>query len=452
MSEMKADMLDGPVGRTFLRYSVPWALSMVATGSAAVVDGIFVGRFAGAMSLAAVNLAVPAWSLVSGMGFMLVTGGSVRSGRYMGEGRPEEASAMCIKTFMALAAVMLLVCGVMYLRLDDVLDILGAGGDANELRALCREYLSTVLLFCPVFPLSYGMSYFIRVDGRPLLASAGLGAAALCNIMLDALLVGYAGMGVRGAALATGLAYLLSCLVLIRHFFSVRSHYVLPRRLGRWKEVFFAAWNGASEFVNEMSAGIIVLLFNLILMERMGGYGVAAFTVVADAGLLGMSLFYGVGDSLAPLISVNRGARNFSRMDSFLRAALLTSLVLGMMLFSGLTFFPGALAELFLPGDAEAAGIARDFVLAWRWVFPGAGLNMALASYFTGRQWAASSMLVAVSRSFALPLLMLVVLPRLFGDWGIFYATSASEALTLCLAAGLLLCGRRRCERRGRAC
>lgn len=64
-----------------------------------------------------------------------MTGGSVRSGRYMGEGRPEEASAMCIKTFMALAAVMLLVCGVMYLRLDDVLDILGAGGDANELRA-----------------------------------------------------------------------------------------------------------------------------------------------------------------------------------------------------------------------------------------------------------------------------------------------------------------------------
>lgn len=196
-----------------MRYSVPWALSMVATGSAAVVDGISWGVLPGQCALAAVNLAVPAWSLVSGMGFMLVTGGSVRSGRYMGEGRPEEASAMCIKTFMALAAVMLLVCGVMYLRLDDVLDILGAGGDANELRALCREYLSTVLLFCPVFPLSYGMSYFIRVDGRPLLASAGLGAAALCNIMLDALLVGLCrhGRARRGPGHGAGLPALLPC-------------------------------------------------------------------------------------------------------------------------------------------------------------------------------------------------------------------------------------------------
>lgn len=452
MPEKKADILNGPVGKTYLRYSVPWALSMVATGSAAVVDSIFVGRFAGAAALAAVNLAVPAWSLISGLGFMLVTGGSVRSGRYMGEGRREEASAMCVKTFMALAAVMLLVCGTMYLRLGDVLDILGAGDEGSELRGLCREYLSTVLLFCPVFPVSYGMSYFIRVDGRPLLASAGLGVAALCNILLDALLVGYAGMGVRGAALATGLAYLISCFVLVGHFFSARSRYVLPGRLGGWREVFLAAWNGASEFVNEMSAGLIVLLFNLILMDRMGSYGVASFTVVASSSLLGMSLFYGVGDSLAPLVSVNRGARNFARMDAFLRAALFTSCGLGLVLFSLLTMFPGCLADFFLPGDAEAAGIARSFVLAWRWVFLIAGLNMALASYFTGRQWALSSMLVAASRSFVLPLIMLVVLPRLFGDWGIFYATSTAEALTFCLALGLLICGRRRCAEPGRTC
>lgn len=452
MPEMKTDMLKGPVGRVFLRYSVPWALSMAATGSAAVVDGIFVGRFAGAMSLAAITLAVPAWSFLSGLGFMLVTGGSVRSGRFMGEGRPEEASAMCVKTFMALAALMLLMCGMMFLRLETVLDILGAGEEGNELRGLCRDYLTVVLLFCPVFPVSYGMSYFIRVDGRPLLASVGLGLAALCNMLLDALLVSYAGMGVRGAALATGLAYLISCFVLVGHFFSARSRYVWPKRLGKWKDVVFAAWNGASEFVNEMSAGIIVLLFNLILMERMGGYGVASFTVVADAGLLGMSLFYGVGDSLAPLVSVNRGARNFARMDSFLRTALLVSLVLGVVFFTVLTIFPGSLADFFLPGDAEAAGIARSFVLAWRWVFLIAGLNMALASYFTGRQWAASSMLVAAGRSFVLPLIMLGVLPRLFGNWGIFYATSAAESLTLCLAVGLLFYGRRRCARSGRDC
>ena len=70
------DMLSGPVARTFARYSLPWVLSMVATGSATIVDGIFVGRYAGAMSLAGVNLVVPAWSFVSGLGIMLATGGS----------------------------------------------------------------------------------------------------------------------------------------------------------------------------------------------------------------------------------------------------------------------------------------------------------------------------------------------------------------------------------------
>ena len=450
-SEAREDMIAGPVGKTFLRYGVPWALSMVATGSAAVVDGIFVGRFAGAQALAAVNLAAPIWCLVSGLGFTLVTGGSVLAGRYMGEGRYEEASALCIKIFMTLLALIALTCGIMYARLEDVLTFLGAG-DGGKLRGLCREYLEIVLLCCPVFPLSYGLSYFIRVDGRPLLASAGPGIAAGCNILLDALLVGYAGMSVRGAALATVLAYLAACLALIGHFFSARSRYIRPRRLGGWKEVLGAAWNGASEFVNEVSTGFIVLLFNLMLMESVGSNGVAAFTVVAAASLLGMNLLYGIGDSLAPLVSVNRGAKNFVRMDAFLRAALITAFGTGFAFFLVLTCFPEALADLFLPGDRETAHIARSFVLAWRWVFPLAALNMVLASYFTGRQWAASSMLVAASRSFVLPLIMLVVLPRLLGDQGIFYATSAAEGLTLCLAAALFWLGRRRCSSAARAC
>ena len=130
-SEAREDMIAGPVGKTFLRYGVPWALSMVATGSAAVVDGIFVGRFAGAQALAAVNLAAPIWCLVSGLGFTLVTGGSVLAGRYMGEGRYEEASALCIKIFMTLLALIALTCGIMYARLEDVLIFLGAGDGGN---------------------------------------------------------------------------------------------------------------------------------------------------------------------------------------------------------------------------------------------------------------------------------------------------------------------------------
>ena len=440
------DMLSGPVARTFARYSLPWVLSMVATGSATIVDGIFVGRYAGAMSLAGVNLVVPAWSFVSGLGIMLATGGSVRAGRHMGEGNRERASAVLIKTMLALMVLTVLICGAAFTLRGPFLDFLGAD---EALRPYSSDYLTVLLLFGPVFPLCYALSYFIRVDGRPVLASVGMGLCAALNVALDALLVGVWGMGVRGAALATGLAYALPCLILASHFFSRRSSYRLlpPWAWGRWSEVLFTAWNGASEFINEISAGIVILLFNRILISRLGPDGVAAFTVVNYATLLGLTMFYGIGDSLAPIISVNRGARDRARVSAFLRTALVAVVTLGVGFFVFLSLGPHLLTALFLPDAPAASALTLNFLHACRWAFLFSGVNMVLASTFTGMQWAASSMLVAAGRSFALPVSMLMLLPRRLGDIGIFYATTVSEALTLLLAVGLFLVGRRRDRR-----
>lgn len=441
------DMLTGPVVRTFWKYCLPWSLSMVASGSATVVDGIFIGRYAGAMPLASVNLIAPAFSLIAGVGVMFSTGGSVRCGKYMGEGNMQAASAMLVKTLIVLAVVISSICVAGFIWQDNLLNFLGTD---DVLRPHSARYLRTLLYFFPVFPLCYALSYFVRLDQRPALASGGLMLCAGLNILLDALFVAHWKMGVYGAALATGLAYSIPSLLFVSHFFSKRCSYVRPKKLGSWDEVAYATWNGASEFVNEVSAGIIILLFNLILMERMGGHGVAAFTVVSYITMMGVMLCYGIGDSLAPIISVNRGARAYGRMNAFLATALVSVFILGVVFFTFLTLAPGVLATLFLPGEMEATAITLTFIHACRWSFLFIGLNMVLASNFTGLQWATSSMLVAVSRSFLLPIAMVYLLPGFLGDNGIFFATSVAESLAFLVAVGLLLFGRSRCpELRG---
>ena len=98
-------MLHGPLVRTFLRYCIPWTLAMLLQSSAAIVDGFFVGRYVGAMSLAALNLVMPMFSLFFGVGVMLASGGAVRAGKYLGEKRPEAASAIFTKTMLSLLLV-----------------------------------------------------------------------------------------------------------------------------------------------------------------------------------------------------------------------------------------------------------------------------------------------------------------------------------------------------------
>lgn len=441
MSAKKNSILVGSPLSKYLLYSVPWAFSMLAAGSAAIVDGVFVGRYAGAQALAALNLIVPIWSFLYSMGVMFAAGGAAMAGNSLGGGNREAASAMLIQILATVMLISIIFQGCAFYMEDGLLAFLGAN---DELREDCRVYLRTLLYFAPVFPLGVTLSYFARVDQSPVLASAGYIVCAAVNVVMDAWFIAGLGMGLKGAAYATGMAYCVPCLIYIIHFLSPKSSYRVPRSLGKISELMKAAWNGFSEFVNEISAGAIILCFNLILMERMGAEGVAAFTVFGYVALLAGLAGYGFADSLAALVSVCQGAGKKRRMGAFLVRALSVEAFLGFILVLSITFFPNMIIGIFLPQDAGARDIAAGFLGGGRWAFLFTGMTMALASYFTGRLWAASSFFVAFCRSLAFPLLLLWLLPSFFGDRGLFYVASAAEGMAFFVAAAIFAYGTRK--------
>ena len=99
---------------------------MLLQSSAAIVDGFFVGRYVGAMSLAALNLVMPMFSLFFGVGVMLASGGAVRAGKYLGEKRPEAAFAIFTKTMLSLLLVGLAASAGMLLFSGELVRFLGA--------------------------------------------------------------------------------------------------------------------------------------------------------------------------------------------------------------------------------------------------------------------------------------------------------------------------------------
>lgn len=434
------DMLSGKILSTYLRFSLPWTFSMLAAGSAAIVDGLFVGRYAGSSALAAINMVIPLICLLGAMGVMLAAGGSAITGNYLGKGKIRAASAMLIKTMIAIGAISGAFCLLAWLFMEQLLNFLGADG---ELGGYCAEYLGAFLPFAPSFPISLALSYFVRLDDRPALASMGFVLAAFLNILLDALLIAVLGLGLAGAAIATGLSYAASCLLFCRHFFSPACSYVVPPSLGKWSELLAASWNGLSEFVNESSAGIVIFLFNMTLLEHMGVPGVAAFTAAGYVMMLAGLLSYGFADSLAPVISVNNGAGKKQRMRAFLicAAAVISAIGIALTLATGL--LPEQIAGLFLPDDGEGRIIAVRFLEAIKWQFPLMGLNMMFASYFTGRLWAASSFIVAASRSLVLPVALILILSSLKRIDHIYYITAISELISFAVALALFARGQR---------
>ena len=437
MSQNRASMLDRPVAQTFFRYGLPWSAAFLLLSSAGLVDTIFIGRYVGAQALAAVNIVSPVFSIFFGMGVMLSVGGTVRSAHHVGRGDLRAASAVFGRTMLLILLTGLVLALLSLLFRPLLLTLLGADGDVIR---PAHQYLTTILLFSPVLPASYALSQFARVDQHPTLASLGLILSAGVNIFLDYLFIARFGWGVQGAALATGLGFSCTLLLFLIHFLSRRALLRLTLKGCGWREIL----NGSAESINEISVGSIILLINHLMMARFGSSGVAAFTVVSYGSWFGLTLAYGLSDTLSPLVSANHAAGLRQRTHSFLRVALLSLLALGVIMFLVFSLYPQELARLFLPDNAAVGSLACDFIADFRWSFFFSGLNMGIACYLTGLNRSLQAVGMALSRSLVFPALFLSLFTLWLEDEHIFWAIPLAEALTLLLGIGLLVHGRRR--------
>ena len=438
------DPVIGKVVPVFFHYAIPSVIGMLAATSAGIIDGIFIGNYVGAPALAAVNIALPVFYLFAAVVFMLAVGGSVMCGKFLGENNLQAAREIFTRTLIASLVVALLIVGSSLLFLDQVVAMLGANED---LHGMVRDYMQIILWASPLLIVGLTLDYFVRVDGRPVLASFALVAFAVSNIALDWVLIVQWGWGIRGAAWATALADVSILVILATHWFTRRCNLKLTRVAQRWRDgwdsIFRAAYNGFSEFANEMSLALTTLLFNWVMITRLGVEGVAAFTIIGYLLMIGIEVSYGLGESLQPIVSKNLGARQPKRIAGFVTIALITTLIIGAGISVIFVFFPETLISVFLgSGESATEMIALAFIAVFWPAFLFNGANIALASYFTALHKPLQSTAIAVSRSLVLPVIGLLLLPIWFGDTGIFITIPIAEALTFLFALGLMVINR----------
>jgi Na+-driven multidrug efflux pump len=438
VAEESTHALDGAIVSTFYRYLVPSIVGMLAITSASLVDGFFIGNFVGVPALAAVNLIIPIISLLFGVGLMLSVGGAVRAGKYLGGKDFAAASAIFSKTFVAVLAYGTVAVSLGLFFETQLFRLLGAD---DALMTLMSEYYQVVM---PFFLAQLGtivLYFFIRLDGFPLLTAGALVVGAVINIGLDYLFVAIFEWGLAGAAWATGFSQLVPLLVLLGYFMSRKRKLHFSPKQKNWYEVFHAAYNGMSEFINEISGGVIAFLFNLMLIHRAGVDGVAAMTVMNYLMMVGFMVFFAIEDTSQVMMSQNFGAKNIKRMDEFFRVAAFNVLVTSVLCIFLLLFFNESLIFVFLPdeGNGKALALATEFnEYVWP-LFIFAGVNMLISGYLTAIHLPFQSGVVALCRSLIFPSLLLTGLYFYLSDYRFIYALAIGEALTFAIAMFYLI-------------
>ncbi|MDA8734984.1 MAG: MATE family efflux transporter [Porticoccaceae bacterium] len=432
------DALEGPIVPTFIKYMMPSLLGLIAMTSASLVDGMFIGNYEGVTALAAVNLIIPITTLLFGVSMMISIGGSVRGGKYLGEKNTAAASAIFSKTliFMVVYGLIVIALGLMFEA--EIFATLGAN---KTLFPVMSEYYRIIFPFLFFQFIVIQIYFFIRLDGFPNLAATGLAIGAVVNISLDYLFIAIYGWGLAGAALATGLSEVISLAVMLAYFFQPQRKIFFSLRQKNWREVFQAAYNGISEFINEVSGALIGFIFNWMLIQRAGVTGVAAITLVNYLLFIGFMAYFAISDSIQVIISQNYGARNPQRIRAFLRTAGIMIVGVSAGIISLLIAGSESLIGLFIDieRDSETLVLALEFV-AYVWpVFIFAGFTMLISGYLTAVHLPFQSALVASCRSLIMPAGLLVLFYMLLADYRFVAAISVAEAISFVIAVTLYL-------------
>lgn len=415
----------------FARYVSANILGMIGLSCYILADTFFVARGTGSVGLAALNLAIPVYSFISGLGMMAGMGGATKYAILKGEGRDTRKIPVFTQavTLTLLLSMIFLFSGAFFSR--PLAGLLGASG---VLQDMTGTYLKVIMVFAPMFMLNNVVICFVRNDGDPKLAMTAMITGSLSNIVLDYVFIFPLNMGIFGAALATGISPVLSLMILSLHFTKKRSGFTLLPFMsaGRLtgKSVTSISSLGASAFITEVSSGIVMIVFNTIILELNGSTGVAAYGIIANIALVVIAIFNGISQGVQPIISTSYGTGSKENIRTAFCLALITAAVFSAIIYTASFFSAETIVSLFnKDNDLELASIAVNGIRLYFTAFLFVGVNIITATYLNSVDQPLKALVISSLRGFLLIIPMAFLLSATWGLNGVWVTLAVTEAI-----------------------
>lgn len=299
---------------------------------------------------------------------------------------------------------------------------------------MSNTYLKVLLFFAPAFIFNDILLCFVRNDGNPGLAMNATIAGSLSNIVLDYVFMFPLGMGIFGAVFATGLSPVIGILLMSPHWMKKEKGFHPVRMFLRAEPVGRTLSLGFPSLFAQLSSGIVMIVFNILILGISGNTGVAAYGVVANISLVVVSIHTGIAQGIQPLVSREYGKREERQARRFFRYGVVTMLALSVVLYLTLFVFAGPIARIFnSEGDPMLQQIAVAGLKLYFLATPFVGYNLILSTYFTSEEKAFPAQLTSLLRGLVLILPLAFLLSGAWGMTGIWLAFPATEFLAAVL-------------------
>ncbi len=411
--------------KKLLRFTLPSMVMMIFTSVYSVVDGFFVSNFAGKDPFAAVNFIMPFLMILGAVGFMFGTGGSALVARTMGEGDDRRANkyfSLFIYVSIALG-ILLGVFGIIFIR--PIASLMGAEG---ELLDNCVLYGRIILAALPFFMLQMEFQAFFITAEKPKLGLIMTVVAGVCNIILDALLVGIIPLGLIGAAAATAISQTVGGIIPLVYFARKNSSRLRFTKTNfDTKALIKASTNGSSELMNNIAMSVVGMLYNIQLLNYAGQDGVAAYGILMYVGMIFNAIFVGYAVGVAPVISYHFGADNTDELKGLLKRSFLILGISSVIMFLSCLLLGDTMSYIFAGYDKALYDMTCHAFFIYSFSFLFMGFAIFGSGFFTALNDGLVSAIIAFLRTFVFQLAFVLLFPRFWELDGIWFSVAAAE-------------------------
>lgn len=430
--------------KKLIKFTIPTIVMMIFTSIYGVVDGIFVSNCVGSNAFAAVNLIIPVIMILGTLGFMIGAGGSALVSKTIGEGEKEKANRYFSMLIYLLVIIGFILTVLGFILIEPMAKLLRA--DANMLQD-CIIYGRTLLIFLIPFCLQNAFQSFLIVAEKPTFGLIISVVSGVSNMLLDYLLIYIFKMGVLGAALATGISQVIGVIIPIVYFVTKKNKILqFTKTKFELKPILKSCANGSSEMLTNLSMSLVNILFNAQLMKYAGSDGVVAFGIIMYVGFIFSGTYLGYSIGTAPIIGYHYGAENKDELKNLLKRSVILIAVTSFVMTGLAEILSKLLASIFVSYDEGLLNMTTNAIRLFSTSYLISGFNMFSSSFFTALNNGFVSAAISFFRTLVFQVIMILLLPRIWGINGIWLAVTFAELLSLFVCIMFLAKNRKKYE------
>ena len=427
------------VGKLILEFSIPAVIGMLVNTLYNIIDRVFIGHIEGigTLAMAGVGITMPLMFIILAFGMLIGIGTATRISIKLGQHDKEGAEKHLgnAVTLIIITSIFLTITGLLFA--NPLLKMFGA---SENIIGYGEQFIQVIFIGCIFNLISFSLNHSIRSDGSPKIAMASMLISAIINIILDPIFIFGLNLGVRGGALGTVVAQIISSVWILYYFTKGSSTLKIRRKnLKLEKGVVLSIFAiGISPFTMQIAQSAVQVVSNNSLQAYGGDIAVSGMTIINSLAMIFLMPIFGLNQGLQPIIGYNFGAKKHNRVKQAVKYGVITATVIVTIGFIVIQGFPEKLVMIF-NNDSSLIDVTSHGMRIFLIMLPLIGGQIIVTNYFQSIGQVKISMFLSLLRQVIILIPCLIIIPMFMGLDGIWIAGATSDLLSVIITVCVLI-------------